>query len=159
VGGVPIQLNSRNAGNVYLWQPSTGLNNPSLQFPTATLDKDVTYTIMINSNAGCTVTDTVLVKVALDGYIYVGQGFTPNGDGMNDKCYPITVGIRSLTYFKIFNRWGNLVFQTNDTTPQNGWDGKYNGKIQPAGTYQWVAEAIDGSGNIIKRTGAVLLIN
>ncbi len=159
VGGVPIQLTSRNAGNVYLWQPSTGLNNAAMQFPTATLDKDLEYTITINSNAGCMVTDTVLVKVALDGFIYVGQGFTPNGDGMNDRCYPITAGIRSLTYFKIFNRWGNLVFQTNDATPQNGWDGKYNGKIQPAGTYQWVAEAIDGSGNIIKRTGAVLLIN
>ncbi len=159
VGGVPIQLNSRNAGNVYLWQPSTGLNNAAMQFPTATLDKDVEYTITINSNAGCTVTDTVLVKVALDGFIYVGQGFTPNGDGMNDRCYPITTGIRSLTYFKIFNRWGNLVFQTNDATPQNGWDGKYNGKIQPAGTYQWVAEAVDGGGNIIKRTGSVLLIN
>ncbi len=159
VGGVPTTLSSRNAGSVYLWKPATGLNDARLQFPTATLNSDVEYAITINSAAGCTVTDTVLVKVTIDGSIYVAQAFTPNGDGVNDRCYPIAVGIRSLTYFKIFNRWGNVVFQTNDLTPQNGWDGKWNGKIQPPGTYQWVAEAIDGGGNIIKKTGSVLLVN
>ena len=159
VGGLPTMLSSRNAGSVYLWKPATGLNDARLQFPTATLNSDVEYTITINSAAGCTVTDTVLVKVTIDGSIYVAQAFTPNGDGVNDRCYPIAVGIRSLTYFKIFNRWGNVVFQTNDLTPQNGWDGKWNGKIQPPGTYQWIAEAIDGAGNIIKKTGSVLLVN
>jgi gliding motility-associated-like protein len=68
-------------------------------------------------------------------------------------CAPV-----KLNYFKVFNRWGNLVFQTNDATPANGWNGKYNGTNQPAGTYTWIAEAVDADGNIIKRSGNILLI-
>ncbi|MDP1811877.1 MAG: gliding motility-associated C-terminal domain-containing protein, partial [Sediminibacterium sp.] len=152
-------LNARSIGSIYLWQPAWGLNNATLKSPTATLSNETDFTIRITNAAGCVTTDSVFVKLAGTGEIFVGQGFTPNGDGVNDKCYPLLSGIRSLTYFKIFNRWGNQVFQTNDATPQNGWDGKLAGRMQPAGTYLWIAEAIDGSGKVIKRSGNVILIN
>ncbi|MCK9404610.1 MAG: gliding motility-associated C-terminal domain-containing protein, partial [Chitinophagaceae bacterium] len=152
-------LNARSIGSIYLWQPAWGLNNATLKSPTATLSNETDFTIRITNAAGCVTTDSVFVKLASTGEIFVGQGFTPNGDGVNDKCYPLLSGIRSLTYFKIFNRWGNQVFQTNDATPQNGWNGKLSGKWQPSGTYLWIAEAIDGSGKVIKRSGNVILIN
>lgn len=159
VAGKTFSLTARSLGALYRWQPATGLNSSSVQSPMATLDNDAEYTVTITNSARCTTTDTVAVKIVFDGNVFVGNGFTPNGDGINDRCYPMLSGVRSLVYFKIYNRWGNLVFQTNDASPQRGWDGKYNGRLQPVGTYTWVAEAIDGKGNIIKRNGNVLLIN
>jgi len=159
VGGKSFIMDARAIGVNYLWHPATGLNNPGIRSPRVTINNDMAYTVTIKTAAGCVTNDSVYVKVATEGDIYVADGFTPNGDGLNDRCYPMLVGIRTLTYFKVFNRWGNLVFQTNDATPQNGWDGKLNGKLQTTGTYIWVAEAIDGGGNIVKRTGNILLIN
>ena len=54
--------------------------------------------------------------------IYVPNAFTPNKDGLNDLLKPFMIGIRELKYFRIFNRWGQLVFETQD--PNNGWDGR-----------------------------------
>ncbi|MES2371858.1 MAG: PKD domain-containing protein [Bacteroidota bacterium] len=159
VNGKSFTLNARAIGVSYLWQPATGLSSVTASSPLANLSKDISYTVSITSAAGCITTDTVFVKIATEGEIYVAQGFTPNADGINDRAYPQLVGIRQLVYFKIFNRWGNLVFQTNDATPQNGWDGKYLGKMQPIGTYTWRAEAKDGKGNIIQRSGNLILIN
>jgi gliding motility-associated-like protein len=159
VSGKSFVLDARAFGVSYIWQPSAGLNNAFTRSPVGNISQDAAYTVAIKSAGGCITTDTVFVKLKNDGEIYVPQGFTPNGDGVNDKAYPILVGIRQLNYFKIFNRWGNLVFQTNDATPQNGWDGKIGGKIQLAGTYTWIAEGIDGNGNIIRRSGSILMIN
>jgi gliding motility-associated-like protein len=159
VAGKPFVLTARLTGINYLWKPATGLNSAVVKSPIANISKDMDYTVAITSQAGCITIDSVYVKLAGDGEIHVAQGFTPNGDGVNDRAYPIPVGIRQLNYFKIFNRWGNLVFQTNDASPQNGWDGKFSGRLQPSGTYTWTAEGIDGKGNIIRRSGSVLLIN
>lgn len=159
VAGKPFVLSARSLGALYRWKPAAGLNSTVVQYPAATLDQDTEYTVTITNSASCTTTDTVAVKLVFDGGIFVANGFTPNGDGVNDKCYPILSGIRSLIYFKIYNRWGNLVFQTNDASPQNGWDGKYNARLQPVGTYTWVAEAVDGRGVTIKRSGNIILIN
>ncbi|MEO8173948.1 MAG: T9SS type B sorting domain-containing protein, partial [Sediminibacterium sp.] len=159
VNGRPFVLSAREIGSVYLWRPATGLSSAVVRTPTATLSTDATYTVSITSSSGCVTTDTVFVKLRNTGEIYVAQGFTPNGDGLNDRAYPILVGAKQLVYFKIFNRWGNLLFQTNDEAPQNGWDGKYQGRMQQAGTYTWSAEIIDGNGNTIQKKGSLLLIN
>jgi gliding motility-associated-like protein len=159
VNGKPFVLSAREIGSVYQWRPSTGLSSAVVRTPTATLTTDASYTVSITSSAGCIATDTVFVKLKNDGEIYVAQGFTPNGDGLNDRAYPILVGVKQLVYFKIFNRWGNLLFQTNDETPQNGWDGKYQGRMQQAGTYTWIAEVIDGNGKVIQKKGSLLLVN
>lgn len=159
VAGKAFSLTARSLGALYRWLPATGLNSTTVQSPMAILNNDIEYTVTITNSASCTTIDTVAVQLVFDGNIFVGNGFTPNSDGVNDRCYPILSGVRSLVYFKIYNRWGNLVFQTNDASPQNGWDGKYMGRLQPVGTYTWVAEAIDGKGNIFKQNGNVLLIN
>jgi gliding motility-associated-like protein len=114
--------------------------------------------VRITTVAGCVTTDTVTVKVTLLGEIYVPQAFSPNGDGQNDRLYPNLVAIVKLNYFRIFNRWGNLVFQSADPTPANGWDGKLGGIAQAPGTFTWVAEGVDGAGNIIRRSGSTVLI-
>ncbi|MBL7749995.1 MAG: gliding motility-associated C-terminal domain-containing protein, partial [Chitinophagaceae bacterium] len=88
--------------------------------------------------------------------IYVPSAFTPNGDGKNDILRALPAGVQQFLYFRVYNRWGQLVFQTQDH--RIGWDGKINGQIPPTGTFVWVAEGIDYLGQRILRKGTVVLI-
>ncbi|WP_457825312.1 T9SS type B sorting domain-containing protein, partial [Staphylococcus aureus] len=69
------------------------------------------------------------------------SGFTPNKDGKNDILKPITVGISTLNYFAVYNRYGELIYKT--TQLGQGWDGWYNGVLQPPGTYVFQTEGLD----------------
>jgi adhesin/invasin len=88
--------------------------------------------------------------------IYVPKVFTPNGDGSNDVLKPILVGISQFHYFNVYNRWGNLIFTTQD--PNHGWDGTFKGVPQPVETYLWIAEGIDINGKKIVAKGMTSLI-
>ena len=88
--------------------------------------------------------------------IYVPRVFTPNGDGVNDVLKPILVGISTFHYFSVYNRWGNLIYTTED--PNQGWDGKFKGVAQPVETYLWVGEGIDTEGNKVVQKGMVSLV-
>ncbi|HVV03891.1 MAG TPA: Ig-like domain-containing protein, partial [Puia sp.] len=88
--------------------------------------------------------------------IYVPKVFTPNGDGSNDVLKPILVGISAFHYFNVYNRWGNLVFTTQD--PNHGWDGTFKGVPQPVETYLWIAEGVDINGKKIVAKGMTSLV-
>ncbi|HVU98122.1 MAG TPA: Ig-like domain-containing protein [Puia sp.] len=88
--------------------------------------------------------------------IYVPRVFTPNNDGTNDILRPILVGIAQFHYFSIYNRWGNLIFTTQDAG--QGWDGTFRGVPQPVETYLWIAEGIDTNGKKIVQRGMVSLV-
>jgi gliding motility-associated-like protein len=127
-----------------------------------TYTKPTEYLISITSDVGCTVTDTLLVKInpvqapPIIEDIFVPKAWSPNGDGHNDKLYPIPVNIRELKFFRIFNRWGQLVYETNALGL--GWDGIFNGKPQVMDVYTWTAEAIGISGKVIKKSGNSVLL-
>jgi gliding motility-associated-like protein len=107
---------------------------------------------------GCVTVDTVKVLVFDSALvtIFVPKSFTPNGDGVNDLLYPYIAGMKSLTYLKIFNKFGKQVYETRTTA--QGWNGISFGKDQPMDAYLWIAEGIDIKGNKIQQTGSVLLI-
>jgi gliding motility-associated-like protein len=88
--------------------------------------------------------------------VFVPSAFTPNGDGRNDQLRPIAVGITHIDYFRVYNRWGELVFST--TTNGKGWDGTVNGKPQQTNTYAWIVQAIDYTGKTFFQKGTVTLI-
>jgi adhesin/invasin len=88
--------------------------------------------------------------------IYVPRVFTPNGDGTNDLLKPILVGIANFHYWSIYNRWGNLIYTSQD--PNAGWDGTFKGVAQPVETYLWIAEGVDVSGKKIVQKGMVTLV-
>jgi gliding motility-associated-like protein len=88
--------------------------------------------------------------------IYVPRVFTPNGDGVNDVLKPILVGITTFQYFTVYNRWGNIIFQTTD--PNSGWDGTFKGVPQPVETYLWIAAGIDENGKTIVQKGMTSLV-
>jgi adhesin/invasin len=88
--------------------------------------------------------------------IYVPRVFTPNNDGTNDLLKPFLVGISAFHYFSIYNRWGNLIYTTQD--PNRGWDGTFKGVAQPVETYLWIAEGIDVNGKKIVAKGMTSLV-
>ncbi|MGZ8517762.1 MAG: T9SS type B sorting domain-containing protein, partial [Chitinophagaceae bacterium] len=160
---VPLQLSIRNLGADYTydWNAKFGLNNYAVFNPTFNYDRQTQYTIVITSNTGCSVTDTLLVKILDDipvdeSGIFVPKAWTPNGDGHNDKLFPIPVNIRELKYFRVFNRWGQLVFETSIL--RNGWDGIFKGQPAVSDTYTWAAEAIGEDGKVYKRSGNSVLL-
>lgn len=156
----PLQLNG-TGGQFYLWTPSTGLNNSTIYNPVATLNNDMDYVLTVSTPAGCSATDTISIKVfkVVPG-IYVPTGFTPNRDGRNDVFRPIIIGMKQINYFKVFNRWGVLMYSSNRTVYEegSGWDGTFKGKPQDSDVFVWIAEGIDYLDKKITKKGTVTLI-
>lgn len=156
----PLQLYATDINNSgitsYVWTPSYGLNNSSIPRPVATLDRDMDYIVTGKTSAGCEGTATVSVKVFEGPEIYVPTAFTPNDDTNNDFLRAKPIGIRTFSFFIVYNRWGQLMFKTTDFL--KGWDGTINGQQQSTGTYVWIAEGIDFKGRVITRKGSTLLI-
>ncbi|MEY4892079.1 MAG: hypothetical protein RIQ34_691 [Bacteroidota bacterium] len=152
-----LSLQARTfSGATYQWLSATGLNNAAIQLPIFNYNQQQQYLIKINTTDGCTITDTLLVRMFPQREIYVPTTFSPNGDGANDRLIPRLVGISDLIYFRVFDRWGQLMYQTNNEN--EGWDGIYKGTKQPMETYAWTAEGKDVDGNIIKRSGTTILL-
>lgn len=158
--GDRIQLNAYSIGTDYTWSPSSGLNNSNIPNPVATAsgnDGDVvTYQVTASTSAGCKGEGYITVRVYKGPDIYIANAFTPNNDGKNDLFIPFPVGIKELKYFRVYNRWGQLIYST--TSLHQGWDGKFSGAEQPSGVYVWMAQAITKDNKIINKKGSVTLI-
>jgi gliding motility-associated-like protein len=88
--------------------------------------------------------------------LHVPNAWSPNGDGHNDKLFPLTINIVELKYFRVFNRWGQLMFETNIIG--NGWDGIYKGVPQVQDVYTWTVEAYGADGKHYKLAGNAILM-
>lgn len=156
----PIQLTALDVNNsgfiTYQWSPEFGLSDPGSSAPVVKIDRDITYTVKAYTAAGCEGLDEIQIKAYQKAEIYVASAFTPNGDNINDILRAMPVGINRFNYFSVFDRWGNLVFNTN--TPTLGWNGSINGKNVATGAFVWKAQGIDFKGNLIFRKGVVTII-
>ncbi len=154
--GEPLALNG-TGGISYLWDPATWLNNPQIHNPVALPQNNILYTLTVTSGTGCVGTDSILVHLyKIDPDMYVPTAFTPNGDGSNDILRPILIGMKELRYFKVYNRFGNLVYSTTEIG--KGWDGNYAGKGQDPATYVWYAEGVTYKGEVRFKKGYAVLI-
>ena len=117
------------------------------------------YTVkFINSN-GCfsLVSNKIITEIGCNTTgIFIADVFSPNGDGINEFIKPVCVGISKFKFFKVYNRWGNILFETTDAS--KGWDGKFRDQVQPADSYIWLVEGIDTNGKEIRKTGVLNLI-
>ncbi len=157
--GDQVQLFSNSIATNYVWSPATGLNNPNIQNPIATIGpvgNDILYQVTASTAAGCKGEGYVKIKIYNGPDIYVAKAFTPNGDGLNDKLTPFPVGITELKFFRVYDRWGKLVFSTEKL--RDGWDGKLNGVEQASGAYVWMVQGITKNGVIIYKQGTFVLI-
>jgi len=154
--GQPLQMLALG-GAVYSWSPTSFLNNPGIPNPIARLNDDITYVVRVSTLEGCFAFDTVKVKVyKTPPEIFVPSAFTPNDDNLNDRLIPIPVGIAKLVYFKVYNRFGEMVFSTEDIG--KGWNGVYKGRDQGNESFVWHALGVDYLGNPVFRKGQSTLI-
>jgi len=156
VVGLPHQLLATGGVN-YTWSPGSVLNNPYVANPLATMYADSTlFSVIVLDITGCKGYDSVWVK-AYDGITYyVPNAFSPNGDGINDVFRPVPVGILSTDIFRVFNRYGELVFETSQW--MKGWDGTFKGRPQPAANYVWILRGKGRNGKAIEMKGNVVLV-
>lgn len=162
VAGQTLQLQA-SGGTRYLWSPAAGLSatdisNPVAFFPSSTPEKAYTYKVTVFNDVGCM--DSAFIRVTVFQSmpdVFVPSAFTPNGDGLNDFFQPVAAGIRQIDAFRIYNRWGQLVYNAG-ATHSRGWDGSVNGTPQPTGTFVWFLKAVDYTGKPILKKGTVTLI-
>ncbi|MCU0434570.1 MAG: gliding motility-associated C-terminal domain-containing protein [Bacteroidia bacterium] len=144
-----IVLDAGNPGANYLW--STGETSQTI-----TIQQAGTYWVSINA-APCTLSDTIEVTGTIsEGTVYIPNSFTPNGNGLNDR---FTGYGENFTSFRlmIFNRWGELIFETTDP---NGWDGFYAGQQAKGDVYVYKLTYTSSctGGKFVDRLGHVTLI-
>ncbi len=158
VPGNSSQLTANPPGYSYTWFPADNLSSSTGQTVSATPNQTQEYIVSITDGI-CTKAAKVkvnVVEILCDRtYVYVPNAFSPNGDTENDVLY-VRSAIATKILFRIFDRWGELIFETKD---QNiGWDGTYKGKMMKPDTYDYYLEAtcVQGEQKIIK--GNVTLI-
>ncbi len=145
----------------WMWYPANGLSCADCPQPVATAANNITYTAVAYTGYGCTDTATFTIHILCNSSrIYIPTGFTPNGDGRNDRFYIQSSSNAPLRSFTIFSRTGSRVFVkqhgvTNNTA--DGWDGTYNGVQMPAGVYVFMAEVIC-NGEPVPLKGTITLL-
>lgn len=153
---LPIGLTARQFGEVVFWSPGTSLNSSTIYTPVFTGSSEQLYTIQIKTKGGCVTVDTQLVKTIKNVEIYVPTAFTPNSDGLNDVLHPILRGIKELHYFKIFNRSGQQLFESNSSL--TGWDGRFKGNPQMTQVVAWILEGVGVDNKIYRQKGISTLM-
>ena len=153
---LPTNLEAREFGATALWSPANFLDNAASYTPTFRSSVDQLYTVEIKTTTGCVTVDTQMVKVVTHADIYVPSAFTPNDDERNDILRPTLMGIKELHYFRVYNRWGQLMFETR--TNYAGWDGKYKGAPQSTQGFVWIVEGVGVDGRLYTKKGTSTLI-
>lgn len=158
LAGESSTLTATPPGFDYSWSPQEGLSDPFAAITEATPEETTTYSVTI-SDGECVYTNNVTVRVAefICGPpgIYVPNAFTPNGDGNNDVLFVRGNFITDL-YFTIYNRWGEMVFETRSLT--QGWDGTYNGREVDPAVFVYYLEAFCEGGETYFEKGNITLI-
>ncbi|MGV3529833.1 MAG: gliding motility-associated C-terminal domain-containing protein [Flavisolibacter sp.] len=159
----PVQFNSVVEGQAsnYAWSFGDGgssmLSSPAHVYTAPSSNTTYTVTLSVSNGLGCDNRVARTVKVYSNCFLAVPSAFTPNGDGRNDFFHPLNAVKAENLSFKVFNRWGQLVFQTNDAA--RGWDGRYRGLAQPTGVYVWLLSFRDRDTKVLRQMkGTVALI-
>jgi len=163
VAGKSVMLNAKGTNiEFYLWSPAATLSCENCSNPEANPQATTRYKVLVTSLKGCKAYDTVLVRVLCDGsQLFIPNTFSPNNDGQNDVFYPRGVGLKSISSFRIYNRWGELIFekrgiQLNDRV--NGWDGTYKGNLQSPDVFVYAIDGECESGEPISWKGDVTML-
>lgn len=148
-------LGGKPAIGEFLWQPFEMVSDFRAQTVTTSPDETTQYIVYYQEPGTCTAVDTVTVFVNFVAAVGVPSAFSPNGDGVNDELRVLGQGIARMN-FKIFNRYGQLVFETSDQS--QGWDGKFNGEDLNPGTFVYTLEVVFAEGEREVFTGDVNLV-
>ena len=146
----------------YLWTPATDLSCSTCPLPIATIKKDISYIVKVTTNYGCQASDTINIKTFCESaQVFIPNAFSPDGDGVNDILMVRGTGIAMVKSFRIFNRWGEVVFERSSFPPNNptyGWDGKVKGIVGGPEVYVYTAEVICENGTSYVYKGNTTII-
>jgi gliding motility-associated-like protein len=149
-------------GLSWFWEFGNGITSnvqdpPKQTYIPFSFTRDVTASLVVTNNLGCKDTGYQKIKVPNHCYIAVPNAFTPNGDGLNDYLYPVNAYKAVNLLFRVYNRFGQLLFETQDW--QRKWDGTFKGQGADPGTYVWTLQYINtDTGKFIEQKGTSILI-
>jgi gliding motility-associated-like protein len=130
---------------------------PAQKYPLSVTEKLYDVRLIVQNSSGCSDTSVKKVKVVGNCFIAVPSAFTPNGDMLNDYLFPSNGYKADNLLFNVYNRYGQLVFQTKDWTHK--WDGRVKGQVQDTGTYIWtLTYANRDTGKKYSQKGTTVLI-
>jgi len=152
-----VKLTATPGFTKYTWHPDYNINNANSREVWVRPAISTNYIVYAEKNPGCTVIDSVFVLVKdCPMNFYVPSAFTPNNDGLNDVMGPIATAPLQLYEFRIYNRWGQQIFYSNDIRKR--WDGKLNGVLQNGGTFVWRCTYKFFGGSELSQKGSFVLI-
>ncbi|MDB5090406.1 MAG: gliding motility-associated C-terminal protein [Mucilaginibacter sp.] len=152
--GQSVTLNgsAKGSGVTYYWTPNTYLSDNTILNPVATPPEDITYTLHVIPTLGCGTEDTDDVFVRVYKSITIPNTFTPNNDGTNDTWNIKALNSYPQSLTQVFDRYGGIVFKSIGYSIP--WDGTYNNKQVPTGTYYYLIDLKNGK----KFSGWVLVV-
>jgi gliding motility-associated-like protein len=155
IAGDVYQMQATATAGTYLWTPSTALSATNILNPNANPQVTTTYRLNVTNSQGCIASDDMTITV-VPYCIKPMEAFTPNGDGINERWLITNGNCLTSARAQVFNRYGAKVFEANDY--KNNWDGTYEGKPLPDGTYYYVIsyKLINGKTEYLKGNVTIL---
>ncbi|MFM1829485.1 MAG: hypothetical protein RL624_1726 [Bacteroidota bacterium] len=161
--GASVQLSASGSNiDFYTWTPATTLSCSTCATPIANPSENTVYYITVSNVFGCTANDSVNIKIRCENsQVFLPNTFTPNGDGLNDVFAVRGVGIKNILSFKIYSKWGILLFERTNFSANdysNGWDGTFNNTPLSNDIFIYTVDAICITGDLIQVKGDIALI-
>lgn len=162
--GFPLTIPFTYSSNVttWTWTPADHLDCTNCPNPTATLIFKQLYQVTVIDNNSCISSDSILVvTICNDKNYFIPNTFSPNGDGINDYFYPRGSNLYNIQSLRVFNRWGQMVFERKNFPANSatmGWDGNFNGHPAPSDAYVYIAEVVCNNAQVVALKGDVTLI-
>ncbi len=159
--GDAILFKNMSMGKIIDWDwdfangARSNMQNPAVQYYPAD-GAFYSVKLTVTDSSGCKQSAKKILKSADNCFIAVPNAFTPNNDGLNDFLYPLNAYKATHLVFKIFDRWGRLLFETRDWTKK--WDGSFSGAPQASGVYVWMLSYTDADHKQVFLKGTAALI-
>ena len=145
-----------------LWTPTGSIFRNTYPAISIKPNQNTDFTVEVKNGGGCTAKDIVSVFVICNGAnVFVPNTFTPNGDGVNDIFYARGSGVFNIKTMRVFNRWGEIVFERNSINandPTFGWDGTYKGVKLSADVFVYAIDIICDNNTILNYKGNIALV-
>lgn len=139
------------------WEPEVPCLTPPCYSTIVAPTTTTTYEVTVVDDQGCIATDTITIFVEFVPEVFFPNAFSPNGDSFNDQFAGVSYNVTEF-HMSIFNRYGELVYESNSFTLGTGWDGNFEGEPQEMGTYVWQVTASFNNGEAFQGSGNVILV-
>ncbi|HBG87927.1 MAG TPA: hypothetical protein DDW62_10315, partial [Marinilabiliaceae bacterium] len=142
----------------FRWSPSDFISCTDCPDPLFKAMESIEYQVELTDVNNCfTLSYPFNLTVKKIYSLDIPTAFTPNGDGVNDRVFVKGWGIKELIYLKIFNRFGQMVYESSDL--HEGWDGSFKGKPQPTETYSYIVQVLTEADELLQKTGSIKLLH